>query len=97
VEDAPGYGVDLVVFDVLEFLAIFVNCLVRDTWVSFKMCTKLLNDTTVYKELEVGFLVHVSFFWAPAELLVGGFDTINLWLRIQSEQFVGIHQSQDLS
>jgi len=42
-------------------------------------------------------LVNISSVWTPTEFLVLGLGSINLLLRIQCEQFVLIHHSQNVS
>lgn len=95
-EDTPGDCIDLVVLHVLELLAFSVHSLVRDGWELVQVVAQKFYYVHVNEELKVSFLENITVFWSPTIFLICGFGTINLWLRIEGEEFVLIHEREDL-
>lgn len=96
VENTPGDGVNILFTNVFLLLTIFVNGLPSEVLVFVKVLAKLLNDVLVDKELIVGFLVNISFFWTPSEGRVSRFGSVNSRLRIDCKEFVFVHGQQRL-
>jgi len=55
-----------------------------------------LDDTLINKQLKVSLLINISIVWTPSVFLIWWFGTVNLWLRIEGEKFVLIHENKNI-
>ena len=89
-EDAPCYGVDVLILEVDVLFS--VPCYVDNLIAHSLMLVQVLNqggDKLFWdEEFEIGLLVDITLRWTPAKDRVAGGDGIDTGLRVNCEQLV---------
>jgi len=92
---SPRDCVDLVFSDISHVISFLVHCLIGHSWLGIKERLQLLKHFRMNEELDVCLLINVTILFAPPKYFVCRWHSINLWLRVDCQEQVLIHENQE--